>query len=158
MDTPGEERGAGQTGGSPSGVTVEEWFRQLPHDNDTPKDEEENALKDFLTGDTSAEAAARGLTSVVARNVEQGQGEAQTQNDLARIWNFVNDAAEDLPGVQAKLLDLLEAIQRLPNLRRRGGSEAVVWRELPGFANDVRDRWGVCAATKSDQDRFNSKS
>ncbi len=111
---------------------VEQWFDSLPHDEDTPKEVEEQALRDFLTGKTSADVAAKKLTSVVA------ESEAPEEH-LPRVWSFINEAAVDLPGVQEKILDLLEKIQKLPDVGR--GRRSIVWKDLPDFANDIRDRW-----------------
>lgn len=111
---------------------VEQWFDALPHDEDTPTDREERALRDFLTGKTSAQVAAKELTADAAQsNAPDGE--------IYRIWSFINEAAVDLPGAQEKLIDLLGAIQQLPDAGR--GKSAVSWKDLPQFSYDIRDRW-----------------
>ncbi len=112
--------------------SVEPWFRQRPLDPDTTSPEEQQALEDFLTGKVSAEVAAERITAAVV-------GSKSAELRLPRIWGLINDAAVDLPSEQEKLIDLLEAIQKLPD--RGKGKKKINWSDLPWFANDIRDMW-----------------
>lgn len=108
---------------------VELWFDRLPQDDDMATETEATALKDFLAGRKPVDEAAKELTSAAATS--------RAEEDLARLWGFITDAALALPDQQDKLIELLTAIKRLPP----GG--AVDWSRLPGFASDIRDRWDV---------------
>lgn len=121
-------------------ITVEDWFRQLPHDEDTPKPEEEVTLKDFLSGRISAETAAERFTSIVAKAPDPFK-------EVVTLWAFVHDAAEDIPSIQEKLTgELLKAIQRLPDVERDGkvlvyDNLYKLWSDLPKLDHDLCDRW-----------------
>ena len=106
---------------------VELWFNSLPVDDEIATKAEATALKEFLTGKTTVVEAGRDLTSAGATPKSEG--------DLARLWGFINDVALALPAQQDKLIELLETIKILP------GAGAVDWSQLPGFAEDIRDRW-----------------
>lgn len=127
--------------------SVESWFRQLPHDDDTPKPEEEQALIELLTGTVPANVAAEKFTSAVAR-------EETPEDGLERIWSFIDDAAEELGSKHAKLIELLAEIKKLPDLTRDGqpltaDGDNVIWKDLPRFGWDIRDRWGCTCISPS---------
>ncbi|KAI9873602.1 MAG: hypothetical protein M1830_010811 [Pleopsidium flavum] len=52
----------------------EDWFRQLPSDEDGPKPEEIQTLKDLLNGVTSAPVAADRFTSVTSNEEDPEEG------------------------------------------------------------------------------------
>lgn len=118
---------------------IEDWFAQLPNEKRRPKPAEKEALKDFLLGHSSAEKAAARITSPTAEQDDVSPG-------LWDLWSFINDAAKQLPVVHGKLIDLLVAIKGLPDLKRGGRSvkidnDLVVWKDLPLWASDIRERW-----------------
>lgn len=118
---------------------VEDWFRQLPHDSNTLRSVEEQALKDVLTDAIPANVAAERITSIASRSADPGE-------EIYRVWSSINEAAENLPSVHEKLVDLLEAIKQLPDLKRQGRTlmrddGQICWKDLPTYAWDVRDRW-----------------
>lgn len=150
-ETPTEVRGGGNGGvDTPDRTTIEAWFARLPHDEDTPKAEEEQALKAYLTGvQSSPDVAAQAFTSIVASADDPLM-------ELPRIWNFLDDAAENVSIVQDRLVELLAAIQRLPDLMREGRpvtttsyGDQTIWRDLPYFADSIRDRYDCMYTTAS---------
>lgn len=107
-----------------------------------PVEQEEEALRNYLAGGTSAADAAKRFTSVVA----QAENPEEAEDGLYRIWTLVNQAAEDRLEVQEKLIELLKAIKQLPDLTVGGSpitirGQYVVWRDLPLLAEDIRTRW-----------------
>lgn len=122
-----------------TGQQLDDWFGRLPDGDNTPQAAEKQALQDFLTGSTTADDAAERVNSIVA--------EADDPEDkLYYIWTLVDQAAEDLPDVHDKLIALLAALKRLPDLSRDGRPITVygkyhVWRDLPTLAEDLRTRW-----------------
>lgn len=117
----------------------EEWFGKFTSDDDNPKPEEVQALKDFLDGATSAQVAAAKFTAMVPD--EEGSADG-----LYRIWNLVCDAAREIPRSQEKLVELLAAIRQLPDVKCKrseyfGPMDSINWRDLPILGWMLRDLW-----------------
>lgn len=118
-------------------MMYDSWFARLrEEDDDLATLEEQQALLDFLNDKTSANEASRYYTSAVA--------ESDDPNGMY-IWSLLYTVARNLPQTQDKLIELLQGIQRLPDLERNGKVETAFgekfWSELPGFAVDLREIW-----------------
>ncbi len=118
---------------------LDQWFGQLPRNDDTPRPVEEQALRDFLTGGTNVDDTAERLNSAVADAPD-------AEDKLYEIWRVVDQAAEDLPDTQEKLIALLTTLKNLPDLTIRGQPVEVyndrrVWKDLPLLAEDIRTQW-----------------
>lgn len=112
----------------------EEWFATMAKDPDMPTQEEIDAIKDFIDGQTSADIAAQRCTSRI-------KDEEEPNPEL--LWSLLESMAVELPDVQGKVVELLGAIKRLPNPVRNGEeykiSSQKVFSELGYFETDFAD-------------------
>lgn len=117
----------------------DEWFKSKIAPADAPEDgchpDEAKALQDYYHKQVSAEEAAQALT----RPIESLEN---SYDNLYRLWGLLIDALMELPEREiSNLVQLLDAIQRLPNpnlTEKQTGSaasEGSFWRELPRFGH-----------------------
>ncbi|CAD0095607.1 unnamed protein product [Aureobasidium mustum] len=87
--------------------------------------EEAKALDDYLSGLLNTQDAAIKITSPVL-------GEGDPPSELYRLWGLLSNALVELADDQAKILDLLAAIQALP-------TTSIDWTKLEGFGHMFSD-------------------
>ncbi|KAM0542211.1 hypothetical protein ACHAPJ_012903 [Fusarium lateritium] len=86
-------------------------------------------LINYLEGTLSAHSAAEQITAAVLH-------EADPAGELNRVWVLLGNACQVLDNDFEKLLDLLEAIQRLDQ------TDQINWTQLPGFRNVWNELFG----------------
>ena len=115
------------------------WFatRLLP--DGSPEDgchpQEAAALKEYLhSTTTTADAAARDITLPVTGEPHTPR-RGQSSHNLPRLWGLIIDALNDLPDHRPKIIQLLQAIQKLATSNPNKGENEIRWAELPGFGH-----------------------
>ena len=107
------------------------FFSNLPHDEDTASLQEVQALKDFLGGKTTAQVAAREYTTETAK---------QQQPEATKLWALLCDAALQVPEAQSKLVEILAAVKSLDGTTFKSTTGKLeFWADLPGFVSDMSD-------------------
>lgn len=135
----------------------DEWFEGKIATADAPEDgchpDEAKALQDYYHKKVTAQEAAQALT----RPIESSEN---PYDNLYRLWGLLIDALVELPETEiSNLVQLLDAIQRLPNpnlTERQTGnasSEGSFWRGLPRFGHmwadeHKQDHWRDTLSTK----------
>ena len=122
----------------------ESWFTSQLLPNGTPEDgcdpQEAVALKDYLLSTTiTADETARRITIPVTdkpHTIRQGQ----YSSNLPRLWKLIINALNDLPDYRGKVIQLLQAIQRLPVSNPNEGGNEIRWPDLPNFGRLWTDR------------------
>lgn len=100
---------------------------------------ETRVLKDFLSGTTTAKAAAEDFTSVI-RNMKDLDERIQDKSSLLfRHWVSILYAAEEIPSPQDKIMEFLTAIKNLDDLESRVA--VIRWRDLPFFGDIFNKVW-----------------
>ncbi len=127
---------AAQSSPAMSPAAYDTWLVGLREDNESmPSTEEQEAFLDFLNQKTSAEEAAQAYTRVVTNSKYQ---------DPDTLWLLLWQAAEQWPETHGRLVELLNAISRLPPIKREGkageSSELDYWSGLPEF-DGLREYW-----------------
>ncbi|KAI1383025.1 uncharacterized protein F4822DRAFT_421861 [Hypoxylon trugodes] len=97
-----------------------------------PSRNEANALRELLRGSVTPEEAAERFTS----DARASRTINACHNSLDGMWILIKDTAGKYPEHHAKLVQLMDAVRRLPNLQI--GGENVEWSELP----NLPECWG----------------
>lgn len=120
-------------------VFIDDWLINLPASDYRPHVEEVNALEDFLSGFISPQSAAETFTMATTStkdNIEKG---------LYRLWRILLAIGRKFPDTQSELVQLMEAIKALPELKSDGEvvtvGELKVWTDLPLFGSEIRNYW-----------------
>ncbi|KAI1639198.1 hypothetical protein F4809DRAFT_175825 [Biscogniauxia mediterranea] len=119
------------------------WFsNKLAPDGDVEDGchpDEAEALKQYLRGETTAEAAARAISQPIANA-------SNPREDVSRLWDLLIDALLELPADKLEpLITLIQALENLPEPDMAGVEERKrpahgrLWRGLPGFGHLYAD-------------------
>lgn len=123
-------------------MSIEEWFRQRSSSCELPKPEDAQAIQEFLAGNISVHPAAERFTAVVTT---AGNDPDEIGEGLWRMWGIVIALAQDFPGTQGKIVDLLAEIEKLPELEHDGHNIVYhgmnLWSDLPTLSWQMRDCW-----------------
>ena len=99
-----------------------------------------SAINGLLQGSLSAKEAA----SQVAEHCVVSS-ESDLDVNPHTTWQFILDTAKEFPEKQDRLVELLQAVKRLPDLETNGKPVIVhdmkVWSDLPYFGWTSRDNW-----------------
>ncbi|KAI9881314.1 MAG: hypothetical protein M1830_005601 [Pleopsidium flavum] len=115
------------------------------------KPDEVRTMKTFLDNQTTAIKAAESLT----KRTSTAANLSDVYESLSALWTFLTDLAIDMPSSQPKLIELLKAIQNLPDVELPGGEGAdyisleqgELWKELPQWGNIWADTFNSVEAS-----------
>ena len=111
--------------------------------------QEAAALKEYINSTTiTPDLTARTITLPVIAEPETAR-EGQSSDNLVRLWGLIIDGLMDLPEHRSKIIQLLQAIQKLPTTiyqEPEAQKKQIRWADLPGFAvlwSDLKvtDNW-----------------
>ena len=113
------------------------WFTSKLLPDGSPEDgchpQEAAALKGYIHSTTiTADAAARNITLPVT-NEPHTVRKGQCSENLYRLWNLIIDGLTDLPEHRNKIIELLQAIQKLPVSNPNHEENEIRWAHLPEF-------------------------
>ena len=105
--------------------------------------EEVQALKSFMNDIITVKEAAERLT----KRTSTAANLLDVNDSLFALWIFIANVAIDLPLSQPRIVELLRAIQKLPDVDLPGGegadyislNQGELWKELPSWGNTWAD-------------------
>lgn len=115
------------------------WFTSKLLPDGSPEDgcdpQEAAALKDYIhSTTTTADAAARNITLPVTTEPHTDR-KGQCSDNVYRLWGLIIDGLNDLPEHRRKIIQLLQAIQKLPVSNPNKGEDEIRWADLPDFGH-----------------------
>ena len=121
---------------------VDAWFEHISSQEHRLGPDERQSLKDFLNGLTSADEAAKAISSAYSTLPGTAIG-----SFVCDLWLLLIDAAKEIPSSQDKLVQLVATIGQLSDFTRCGKVFRVAgpekqrpWRDPPLFADLVGEK------------------
>ena len=115
------------------------WFALQLLPDGSPEDgchpQEAATLKEYLHSTTfTADAAAQSITLPVTSEPHTAR-KGQCSDNLPRLWGLLINTLNDLPDHRRKIIQLLQAIQKLPESNPNEGENEIRWADLPNFGH-----------------------